>query len=378
MSTAASYDIIGAIYDCVLEPQLWPRTLRLMSNAGDNAASSLVVDDVRAEEPSVIFEHGADQSHLRLYFQKIANMRLASSGRPHLRSVGDLATLTMLCGERETAEYDFYQKWVKPLGFRDMLGVLVLRSGRRLALVSTVRSEIQRHYGEHDVRAMEMLSPHICRALNIADVLDMRTVALARLEQTVDCLSTGIILTERSGRVSYANRAAEELLATGRSLRIAGGRLAASRPRSSEALSKALTDSLRGDVPERTGVHSLALTGEEGDRLLVSVMPLAWRDGRNPLAPMPGAAAVIVQDPSEPVHKPGQVLAKLYDLTAAEVRVLNEFAEGFTIAEIAAKLDIGQNTVKTHLQHIFGKTGTSRQAELLGLVLKSTPPLRHK
>jgi hypothetical protein len=31
---------------------------------------------------------------------------------------------------------------------------------------------------------------------------------------------------------------------------------------------------------------------------------------------------------------------------------------------------------KTHLQHIYGKTGTSKQTELLHLFMSSTPPVR--
>ena len=38
-------------------------------------------------------------------------------------------------------------------------------------------------------------------------------------------------------------------------------------------------------------------------------------------------------------------------------------------------LGIGENTAKTHLQHIHSKTGTSKQTELVCLFMSSTPPV---
>jgi DNA-binding CsgD family transcriptional regulator len=42
--------------------------------------------------------------------------------------------------------------------------------------------------------------------------------------------------------------------------------------------------------------------------------------------------------------------------------------------EAADLLGIHETTAKTHLQRIFGKTGTSRQAKLIQLLMAATPP----
>ncbi len=39
-------------------------------------------------------------------------------------------------------------------------------------------------------------------------------------------------------------------------------------------------------------------------------------------------------------------------------------------------LGIGEPTVRTHLQRMFSKTGTSRQVELLRLLQSAAPPIR--
>src|SRR5262249_18891499 len=196
-----------------------------------------------------VFEHGADQSFLRLYFEKLAASRVLDLKRVAFDRVGDVATMTMLAGERESLNSDFYVKWVKPLGFRDVIGVLVLKSGKRIAWFSVVRSDIQSRFDDDDLRQMELLSPHICRALLISDALEMQTVAAARLAETVDHLSTGIVLTEDRGRISYMNSSAEGLLKRGGAIKSRDGHLVASGSDAREALSRALDQSVAGRAP---------------------------------------------------------------------------------------------------------------------------------
>ncbi|MFO1111132.1 MAG: LuxR C-terminal-related transcriptional regulator [Bradyrhizobium sp.] len=368
-------EAIGSIYDCVLAPQEWPRALRLVSSFGASAASSVVIRDRTAEGGISVFEHGADQSFLRLYFETLVASRTRAK-QVALDHLGDVATMTMLAGEREPLNSDFYVKWVKPLGFRDVLGVLVLKSGKRIAWFSVVRSDIQSRFEDADVQQLGLLSPHICRALLISDALELQTVTATRLEETVDSLSTGILLTEGRGRISYMNGSAENLLKSGTALRSKDGHLIAARADSRDALSSAIAQSVSGRAPASTGQYSVPLPDDEGAGLIANVLPLQWRDGRNPLGSLPGAAAVIIQNPAESPKPPLEALAKLYGLTASEQKVLELIAEGAAPQEAADRLSVSLTTVKTHLQHVFAKTGTGRQADLVRLVAQATAPIR--
>lgn len=50
-------------------------------------------------------------------------------------------------------------------------------------------------------------------------------------------------------------------------------------------------------------------------------------------------------------------------LSSREIEVLNCLAQGLTTSEIAAELYISDNTVKTHIRHIFEKMEASTRAE---------------
>jgi DNA-binding CsgD family transcriptional regulator len=55
-------------------------------------------------------------------------------------------------------------------------------------------------------------------------------------------------------------------------------------------------------------------------------------------------------------------------LTPSELRVLFAIVEVGGVPEVADVLGISETTARTHVEHLFEKTGTSRQVDLLKLV----------
>jgi DNA-binding NarL/FixJ family response regulator len=58
------------------------------------------------------------------------------------------------------------------------------------------------------------------------------------------------------------------------------------------------------------------------------------------------------------------------DLTPREAEVLARIAAGLSNAEIAAALFVSEATVKTHINHIFAKTGLRDRAQLVGYAFR--------
>lgn len=67
-------------------------------------------------------------------------------------------------------------------------------------------------------------------------------------------------------------------------------------------------------------------------------------------------------------------IAQLYELTTAEVRVLSAVLDTGGVRGVAIALEVSEATIKTHLQHIFGKTGVRRQIDLVKLIVGASEP----
>ncbi len=72
--------------------------------------------------------------------------------------------------------------------------------------------------------------------------------------------------------------------------------------------------------------------------------------------------------PSEP---PGSTGEPPDGLTPREAEVLGRIAAGLSNAEIAAALYVSEATVKTHINHIFSKTGLRDRAQLVGYAFRN-------
>jgi DNA-binding CsgD family transcriptional regulator len=60
-------------------------------------------------------------------------------------------------------------------------------------------------------------------------------------------------------------------------------------------------------------------------------------------------------------------------LTPTEVKVVSLVAQGHSNPEIAERLLMSRSTVKTHLEHVFTKTGIRNRAELTAEVVRRRP-----
>jgi DNA-binding CsgD family transcriptional regulator len=83
------------------------------------------------------------------------------------------------------------------------------------------------------------------------------------------------------------------------------------------------------------------------------------------------AAIVFVADPDSAPRTAQDQLRNLYRLTRAEAAVAMAIARGEGLQAAADELTISLTTARTHLQHVFEKTDTRRQAELVRLIAAS-------
>lgn len=369
--------IIGAIYDCTLDPERWRETLPHFLAFIQSPCGALAIHDYEQGRTARVFTHGFEESFLKLYSEKYQELDPLPPAIQGLQ-VGEIATLTMLVDEKEFLASRFYREFAQPYRMRDAITAVVLRSEQRIAMLLAKRYENQPRYGEEDVQRLGILVPHICRALAISDATDLRSLKSHALEVTLDNLTVGVFLLDRDGRIVHANRTGERQLKTGNALRVASHRLVACSGETQTELSRAIATAAKSDFDEATDARPIVLPDPTGPGYVANVLPIGGGERRRLLAPFAAMVAVFVQDPAVAPRLPGEAFAKMYGLTGGELRLLLALAPGLTIKEATVLLGISEATGKSHLHRIFAKTGTSRQTELLHRLMRAAPPIQLK
>ena len=373
-SLEAFSKVVESIYDCALNPEHWRETLRLVAELTDTPKIAIGVMDYAQERLVYNVEYGHDPAYWQVYLGEFAVNPLLI--RSHQRLLGEVFTEKMLANRAEIYAHPLHNEWGRPQRLGDYLGINAVRSGSRVAGLGANRKEWQPSYSEHGFQLFRFLAPHFCRSFAISDIFDLQTITAQALEATLDALATGVYLTDRSGRVVYMNRAAEHQIKCSDVLRIANNRLAPVSRGARAAMSAAIATAIADEAAAPPGGMTLALPGGNKPGLVATILPLDRGQRHCVSGPFAAAAAVFVQDPMVVPPYPGEAFAKLYGLTRAELRVLLAMAPGLGVKEAAAILGVGEVTARTHLQHIFSKTGTVKQTELLNLLKNSTPPVQ--
>jgi DNA-binding CsgD family transcriptional regulator/PAS domain-containing protein len=373
VSAQALSDTIGAIYDCALDPQQWPDACRKIAALCESTAGGICVHDLRHVQNDQLFVFGYQPEFLEALGKHYAQSPMAASDV--VANVGDVSALSM---ERyELLESRFYREVLEPFGLLDIIWFPALRTGGRMASMHASRNEKAPHYQQREISLFKLLSPHVCRVLAISDALDIRALRSEMLERTLDGLVAGVFLTARDGRVVYMNAAAERQIRIGNSVRVVNNRIFPADPATRSALAKAIDEASRDDLDEDMSEHSLAIPDVDGGPgYVATLLPVERGQRRDIIAPFAASVAVFTKDPVQAPLMPGEAFARLYGLTGGELRVLLALAQGLSAKEAAEMLGISEPTVRTHLQRIFSKTDTARQADLVRLLQNSTPPIR--
>ena len=132
------------------------------------------------------------------------------------------------------------------------------------------------------------------------------------------------------------------------------------------------------EVYKRAGGASSGLQGAD---LLVQLAPhltRAWRLGKTARSmPQHGAAPLAPWEDRPAGPTASQVtsmaatvqLRAAFGLSKAEARLALHLAAGASLASMATAFDVKLTTIRSQLQQVFSKTGTSRQPELVALLL---------
>lgn len=264
----------------------------------------------------------------------------------------------------------FNHEWLRPQRIDHYAMVLMAPVPSLVAFLVVARSTDGGGFGADTIASIEMLRPHLSRAIQLRGRLDgavrERHSALAALDR----IDRGMLLLDPRGRIRHANKLAEAILRNADGLLAEAGRLTCEHPEDAAALRRGI--SVAAAMSREPPAAALAVRRRSGRRpLSLLVAPLR---GRPDWTSASSACCVIVADAERtPSIRPAE-LRRLYGLTAAEARVALAPPDCDRLSDVAARLSVSLSTVRTLLQRAFAKTDTHRQAELVRLMMAHRLP----
>jgi len=376
-------DLIGAIYDCAIDPERWPQSMAAICQEIDCLFSAIVLVDLDRSHLKFFKDWNNDpvwRARLPKYYAELASFYRAAPG-VLAGPIDEPLVLSRDLPAELWLQSRVYREWGKPRGISDMLQTVVLREARRVGGFFANRHISKGVAKDRDIEILRLLAPHIRRAVTISDLLDLKSLERQAFAATLDHLAAGVIVVGPENRILHANEAARRMFQIGQPVRSANGRLAVRDALAHDQLTKAIAAARESDWEIGATGIGVALAGAPGEPALAHVLPLARGDLRTRLMPQ-ALAAVFVTQPSTAPLIDVEAIAASIGLTQAETRLLALLIGGVTLSDAAVALDIGYATAKTHLGHIFSKAEVSRQTDLIALVyrfaagIQGLPPAR--
>jgi len=183
--------------------------------------------------------------------------------------------------------------------------------------------------------------------------------------EALDQLAAGVLILDSQAHVLFANMVAREMASARDVLVLTDGTVRCRQREQSDVLQKLVGSAIAG------GPGGSLLLSASSRRLPVSalVTPLVGTLAVSLAAQgVQGAAAVFLSDPERHGATLIEHLQTLYRLSPTEARVAWLIARSKSIGDAAKSLGLAPETVRTHLKHIYVKTGVNRQSALAYLL----------
>jgi len=368
--------LVERIYEAVVEPDSWHEFIAELSEAvgGPAIQMSLRLPEMEPT-PDAFFRHGLDEAY------HFAFVKHALEGLPWGELDGELfrgrfgvASEVLPDSITDSA---FYHDYMKPQGLSaewPLCHVIHSHAGAPIAGIVLYRREGCRAIECEDLKLLDSLVPHLSRAYAIHAELTTARHERAALAEVIDRLPVGVLLVDAEGRAVLSNRSAEQILELRDGFRLERGRPCASESRESRQLHALIAAATQvGAAQKGAGVMSVSRpSGRRSFSVWVgSLLALAPENGSDE-----ATAILFVADPEGGEVSTNQVLRNLYQLTRAEAELVRLIAGGSSLEEVAAARNVTMNTVRSQLKQVFCKTDTSRQGELVHLVLTGIAAIR--
>jgi len=368
-------ELVELIYKAAGNQEEWAAVLQQLVQALRGNMATMHHQDVSSQDSSFSGLWNLDPAVIPPYIEYYGALNPFMTTRPELIRTGAVNTDQMLCPDELLLRSEYYNDYLSELGVRHAIAATLRSDGANSSNISIFRKLGAEPFGEQERKFLLTLVPHLQRAFQIHTRIQSLERKADAAADAIDQLTQGVVLLGVDGRVLLANGVATTLLSSEPALKLTARGLVAAVPSENKRLQQLIRGALTtGKSLHAGGGISISRNGL-GRPLHVLVTPL--RTSAIHLGKDIPIVALFISDPDRKPISESQVFSLLYGLTQAESRLALLLAAGHSLKDAAEQLGVAQSTVRSQLKSILGKTNTSRQSQLVRLLLL-TPALSAK
>jgi DNA-binding CsgD family transcriptional regulator len=364
MRVRALSELIGSIYDTVVDPGACPTMLNGLADLlGATGGAQVGAYNSKAHTATMLAPR-LDPKELPSFSQYWANVWRRCGTHP----IGDVIVPQMLISHQDRCRADIFNGSSKPQGPERMMGATLLTEGSVSTVVSVSRPYSEGEFDAAQTQLFAALISHLQRAVQ----LQIRLAALdgppTSSAEMLNRLPHAVLLVDAGARVIFANQAAARMLGAGNGLSQGRDGLKAETSEDTRRLRQTIADCAEPANELGGAGGRLRLLRRDRRPLTMLVIPhrtqVTWIDILRP------TVILFITEAAQAAVRHSERFSQDFGLTRAEAVFAVEISKGDGLQATASRLGVSLTTVRTHLAHVFDKTGTRRQAELVRLILQ--------
>ncbi len=361
------------ILNAAIDPQKWQTVLQKI--LGKSSSQGGVLGMRNREGVKLIQSSGLSTNYFNNYFSIADNANLMMQFYKHFKEgqITTEATLSVMMGT-PFIKSDFYNLVARPEGLRfGVVGYVSLNNEERI-IFSTARESFAGPYTQDEIKYIKRHLPTLRQAVIISQHLEHNNLKLKAAETFIDQLNAGILLVNHKSQIIYHNLIVESLLQNEDGIKLVSNNVVTGSKENSRAqLTEKVTALAKQTYPKPLETINLQRNIHGKHSLQLTMFSLKQDE---PLFSGNSASVcILIIDPSRRQTAPNQLWQLRYNLTPAEIALVQELINGHNLREASERRNIRYETARTHLKNIFNKTGANSQVKLLQILLNDIAAL---
>jgi hypothetical protein len=185
-------DLVSRVYATVDDLETWPSFLQCLLTALDATCIALHAENLSSSQGHVNAAIGLDPNYQRSYDENYGSRNVWRLHGHDLFSEGRIVTGEMVLTESVFARSEYLNDWLKPQGYYNGFGAIVLKQEAHVSFLSALHSKREGPFTGADVTLIDMLMPHLQRAFELGRQLGTGEARAGSFADALNQIRSGI------------------------------------------------------------------------------------------------------------------------------------------------------------------------------------------